>query len=102
MRKRVSKEDLEELKKAKSLLENPSIAAKITNIIGKPIESGFKKLPDNWNAKIGGITEEALSQAAKAAILTMDDKPGESASNFLHKLAVFYTGAGGGFLDLEV
>ena len=37
MKKRVSKEDLEELKKAKSLLETPSIAAKITNIIGKPI-----------------------------------------------------------------
>ena len=101
MRKRVTKEDLEELKKAKSLLENPGIAAKITNFIGKPIESGLKKLPDGWNAKIGDITQEALSQAAKAAIFTIDDKPGESSSNLLHQLAVFATGASGGFFGLK-
>jgi hypothetical protein len=37
--------DLEDLKKAKSLLENPGFAAKITNLLGTPIEKGFASLP---------------------------------------------------------
>jgi hypothetical protein len=33
--------DLNYLKIAKTLLENPGLAAKITNLLGKPIEKGF-------------------------------------------------------------
>ena len=46
------KNDLNDLKKAKKILENPGLAAKITDLIGTPIEKGFKLLPDNWNTKI--------------------------------------------------
>ncbi|MBE3143109.1 MAG: EcsC family protein, partial [Planctomycetes bacterium] len=55
--------DLNDLKKAKMLLENPGIAAKITNLLGIPIEKGFALLPDNWNKKIGEVTQAALSKA---------------------------------------
>lgn len=92
--------DLNDLRKAKILLENPGIAAKITNLLGTPIEKGFELLPDNWNVKIGDITRAALSKAIHAAVLTMKDAPGEKASNLWHKLAVAATGGIGGFWGL--
>lgn len=92
--------DLKDLKKAKRLLENPGIAAKITNLIGTPIEKGFELLPDNWNEKIGEVTQGALTKAAQAAIFTMKNSPGEESSNVLHKLAVATTGGVGGFFGL--
>jgi len=92
--------DLNDLKKAKMILENPGIAAKITNLIGIPIEKGFKLLPDNWNEKIGEVTQTALTKAVHAAIFTMKDSPGEETSNIWHKLAVATTGGIGGFFGL--
>ncbi len=92
--------DLEDLKKAKKLLENPGIAAKITNVIGTPIERGFKLLPENWSSSIIEMTQIALSKAANAAIFTMSNTSGEEASNRLHKLAVAVTGGIGGFFGL--
>jgi hypothetical protein len=70
-------QDLNDLKKAKTLLENPGLAAKITSLIGAPIEKGFALLPDNWNTKIGEVTRTALSKAVHAAVFTMKDSPGE-------------------------
>ena len=94
------KSDLNDLKKAKKILENPGIAAKITNLIGTPIEKGFELLPDNWNIKIGEVTQTALTKAVHAAIFTMKDSPGEETSNIWHKLAVATTGGVGGFFGL--
>jgi hypothetical protein len=96
----LQKSDLNDLKKAKKILENPGIAAKVTNLIGTPIEKGFELLPDNWNIKIGEVTQAALTKAIHAAIFTMKDSPGEETSNIWHKLAVATTGGIGGFLGL--
>ncbi len=92
--------DLNDLKKAKTLLENPGIAAKITDSLGTPIEKGFELLPDNWNVKVGEVTKEALSKAVHAAVFTIKDSPGEEASNYWHKIAVATTGGIGGFFGL--
>ncbi len=92
--------DLDDLKKAKRLLENPGLAAKITNFLGTPIEKGFAMLPENWSVKIGEVTRTALSKAIHAAVLTMKDSPGEAASTVWHKLAVATSGGIGGFFGL--
>ncbi len=96
----IQQNDLNDLKKAKRLLENPGFAAKITNFIGTPIEKGLELLPDNLKVKVGEITQTALSRAAHAAIFTLKDNPGEEASNIWHKLAVATTGGIGGFFGL--
>jgi len=93
-------QDLDDLKKAKSLLEHPSITAKITNILGTPIEKGFDLLPDNWGNKVAEVTEVALKKSINAAIFTLKNKPGASHSNTLHKVAVATTGGVGGFFGL--
>jgi hypothetical protein len=76
--------DREELQTAKNLLENPGVAAKITNLIGTPIEKGLGLLPENWKENIGDVTQTALMKASDAAIFTMKDLPGESSSNVWH------------------
>jgi len=92
--------DLDDLKKAKRLLENPGLAAKITHFFGTPIEKGFAMLPESWSVKIGEVTRTALSKAIHAAVLTMKDSPGEAASTVWHKLAVATSGCIGGFFGL--
>ncbi len=92
--------DLRDLKKAKMLLENPGIAAKITNLLGTPIEKGLELLPENWNTTIGEATQAALSKAVQAAVMTMKDSPGKESSDIWHKLAVATTGSVGGFFGL--
>ncbi len=92
--------DLDDLKKAKLLLENPGIAARMTNLLGTPLEKGFELLPKNWNDKFGEITRAALTTAVNTAVFTMKDVPVKEASNNWHKLAVATTGGIGGFFGL--
>ena len=92
--------DLKDLQRAKVHLENPGIAAKITDLLGKSIEKGFKLLPVNWNQKVVQVTQAALHKAIDTAIFTMRDVPGEEASNAWHKLAVATSGGVGGFFGL--
>ena len=66
--------DLEDLKYAKSLMENPGLAAKITNFLGVPIEKGFDLLPGNWSEIVSSSTRKALQIAVSSAILTMRRK----------------------------
>lgn len=92
--------DWRDLKRARMLLENPGIAAKITNTLGMPIEKGFRLLPRDWKEKVGEITQAALHKAVHAAVNTMKDIPGEESSEMLHKIAVAATGGIGGFFGL--
>jgi hypothetical protein len=96
----ISEQDIKELQIAKNLLENPGVAAKITSVIGTPIEKAIRLLPDNWNKNIGEVTKTALIKASNAVVFTMKDVPGESASNIWHKLGVAVSGGVGGFFGL--
>lgn len=96
----ISEQDIKELQIAKHLLENPGVAAKITSVIGTPIEKAIRLLPENWNKNIGEVTKTALIKASNAVVFTMKDVPGESASNIWHKLGVAVSGGVGGFFGL--
>lgn len=89
-----------DLQRAKNLLTNAGLAAKLTNLIGSPIEKGMELLPSDWTKQIGEVTQIALTKASDAAIFTMKNVPGEGASNWYHKAAVATTGAAGGFFGL--
>jgi hypothetical protein len=92
--------DLNDLIKAKRLLEHPGLAARITHYLGIPIEKGVALLPENWSARIGEVTRTALTKAIHAAVRTMKDSPGKAASTTGHKLAAAATGGMGGFFGL--
>jgi hypothetical protein len=88
--------DLNDLKLAKERLENPSLAAKVTNLIGKPLEAGLQALPAKLNASLATITRTALTTSMSSALFTLKHQPGASKSNRLHKLAVAASGGVGG------
>ena len=61
----IDKIDLDDLKYAKILLENQSLAAKISNLLGTTIEKGIKYLPAKWNDLVQGATKKSLEKALK-------------------------------------
>ena len=85
---KLSYEDQEALRYAKGLLENPGLAAKITGLIGMPIEMALQRLPEKWAQVVNTATKKSLETALQAALLTIDDKSQSNSWEFLHKLAV--------------
>lgn len=98
--KKLTNEEREELIFAKTLLENPGIAAKITNFIGRPIEKGFDLLPNDWRDKIGEITTKTLLKVTEGTLLTMKHTSKKTTSNTWHKFGVITSGGVGGFFGL--
>jgi hypothetical protein len=96
----IQPEDMADLKAAKWLLENPGLAAKITDFLAAPIQRGFGLLPKGWGATIGAITRAVLFMSVNAAVFTMDPAPRRESSNLWHKLAVAAAGGIGGFFGL--
>ncbi len=94
--------DLEDLRTAKQLLENPGLAAKISSFVGTPIEKGFALLPKQWNTVVNDATRKAIETALKVALWTLDKGEAKSGSpsNWWHKLAAGASGAAGGALGL--
>jgi hypothetical protein len=93
-------QDRDELKYAKTLLENPSLATRISNLLGTPIEKGFGYLPVKWKDRVQTATEKSLKKALGFAVHTMDARKRPAPSNKTHKLLVMATGAGGGSFGL--
>ena len=93
-------QDLDDLKYAKSLLENPGLAAKITSALGAPIEKGFDLLPRGWHDLVDKSTRKALEISVHSAILTLNTRQKQESANRFHKLMAAGIGAAGGFWGL--
>jgi len=93
--------DLDDLRYARTLLEHPSLAARLTSLLGTPIEKGLELLPANWSAALSTATRVALTRALDVAVATMDDRGLVPAANWLHKVTLAATGAAGGALGLS-
>jgi len=97
----LSADDLRDLAAAKTILENPGLTARLSNLLGSPIEKGFKLLPKGWSETINKASRGALLKALQVALVTMSrsPKPAKS-SNRLHKLLVGASGGIGGAFGL--
>ncbi len=92
--------DHQDLARAVDLLENPSFAAKVTNLIGGPVEKAITMLPDGVSDKLMNSTQKALSKAMDLAISTLDERyQGESADG-AHRVLTSVSGAVGGAFGL--
>jgi hypothetical protein len=96
----LSHEDRESLRYAKQLLETPGLAARITGMIGMPVEKAFDLLPEKWSDAVATATRRSLETALQVAVTTIDDRSRPRARDALHRLAVAATGAGGGAFGL--
>ncbi|RQR38638.1 EcsC family protein [Burkholderia sp. Bp9142] len=106
----LSREDQDALRRAKQVLESPSLTMKLTGVLGAPVEKMIARLPDFATGKINDATQLALRKCLNIALRTLGrpqtpDAEPDKPSNLLHKLAVATTGAAGGafgFLALPV
>lgn len=96
----MSQNESEDLKYAKELLENPGLAARITDALGAAIDKGFELLPAKWSEMVQQTTKESLRKALEFAVMTMDDRPRVSSWRFLHKMLAATSGAVGGAFGL--
>jgi EcsC protein family len=96
----ISQEDADVLRRAKDTLENPGLAAKITNLIGLPLERAMKQLPNAWLTTIHRATHHSLMIALDAALATVETQRPASSRNGLHRLLVAGSGAVGGAFGL--
>ncbi len=97
--KEMTAEDLEALRRAAWLLEHPGLAARLTNMVGKPIELVANALPAPAKQAITTATSKALGASLRMALQTMqnDRQPG---SPLLHKVLASASGAAGGAFGL--
>lgn len=93
--------DLAELALARELLENPSLAAKLTNVLGTPIEKGFELLPEKWNSQINKAVEVSLNKALEIAVASLGSKPRSRPLYKIHTAAVLGTGGIAGAFGLS-
>jgi len=91
---------LRDLRHAKRLLEQTSLAARISNYIGIPIERGIELLPKRASELVTNATRRALQTALRFALVTLDDEPGEPSMDLVHKVLVAATGASGGLFGM--
>ena len=92
-------QDLEDLQRAKRLLENERLAVRLAHLLGEPIEKGLELLPEAAAAAIHQASRAALDRALRVAVGTM--RGGEGApSDGWHKLAGAASGAVGGAFGL--
>lgn len=93
-------DDLEMLRDAKQRLENPKLIARLTNLLGAPIEKAIDFLPEAASDQLMKITHKALVKASEVAISTLKPTPHAKASSGLHKFSVALSGGVGGFFGM--
>ena len=96
----IAREDIDDLTDAKILLENPSLTARLANVLGAPIEKGFAVLPADWADTVQRAVRSALFRGLEIAVSTIRRRPGSNASEFLHKVLVGASGGVGGAFGL--
>ena len=91
----MDKSDLDALRNAVQLLEHASLAARLANMIGKPVELLGRALPAGASQAITVATTKSLEAAVKVALLTIRGGS-QASSQMLHRALAVASGAAGG------
>lgn len=92
--------DLQTLQCAVNRLEHPSLAARLSAVIGTPIELAMQMLPRRWYRRVHETAEGAVGTALRIAIAPMDANPTPPSRDRLYSLLGIASGAAGGFFGL--
>ena len=96
----LSDQELKDLRRARLLLEGPTMASKLTQKLGRPVERAMGCLPKFFRSTIELSTTAALNQSVKLASITMRDGAPGKATPGMHQLALMVSGGLGGALGL--
>jgi hypothetical protein len=97
---RIAEDDLQTLRLAVQSLERPSLPARLSAVVGKPIELLAGNLPFGSSQIVSSAVQKGLEAALKVALSTLNDRPAER-SNLLHKSLAVASGAIGGALGMS-
>ncbi len=78
-------------------LEHPSLAARLSSVIGVPIEQALHLLPQSWYRRIDETAERSVRIMLNLTIKNMARLAPDKANDPLHRLLVVGTGAVSGF-----
>lgn len=95
-------EEWSELEWAHLHLEHPSLAARLSSVIGIPIEQALHLIPQYWYRRIEDAVERSIQGMLDLTIQGMDRIAPTAANDALHKWLVMGTGAVGGFFGLPM
>lgn len=94
----LSPEELAELRRAVALLEHPGFAARLTALVGSPVEKALGMLPPPAAAAVRDATRKAIEKALDAALTTLNPlQMGRPPATRVHRLLTGVSGAAGGF-----
>ncbi|MDG1892134.1 MAG: EcsC family protein [Verrucomicrobiota bacterium] len=96
----LSENELKDLRRARLMLEQSSLASRLTKAVGGPIDELFSRMPLGLSGMIHRAAGTALSKAAHVATWTMHNHRGKPASNGFHQCALMLSGGLGGSLGL--
>ncbi len=92
--------DRERLALAKQQLTEQSIASRVAELIGTPIEKGLAMLPAKARGVVDKAANEAIQKALDVAILTLGEGGGRPASERLNLALAALSGGVGGLFGL--
>ncbi|MGD8311667.1 MAG: EcsC family protein [Gammaproteobacteria bacterium] len=92
--------DLETLKWATQHLEHPSLAMRLSSIVGTPIEIGVKLLPRPLYKRVQSLAEMAISKALQTAVSSMRHARRTNPHNGFYRALVAGSGAAGGLFGI--
>ncbi len=81
-------------------LEHPSLAARLTNFVGLPMERALNLLPKNWHDRLQEGMRHAMLQALEWAAASLQARPSTVSREGYHRLLGAASGALGGFFGL--
>jgi len=87
--------DFVDLVHAAQTLESMSLATRMSQLVGMPIEKAMAALPGHWSTIVTRITKTALKKALDGALFSLKSAPREPA-NKTHKFLAGLSGALGG------
>lgn len=99
LKTRLNADDQADLVRAKVLLEKVSLAARVSNYVGEPIDKLIRLLPAGSSSLILDASEKAIRASLKVALKTLS-KESRPASNVLHRIGAATSGAAGGVFGL--
>lgn len=94
----MSAEDLEALRVAYQYLEHPSLAMRLSNLVGTPVEIAFRLLPKDWYRALHNVVDGILRKALERAIHSLPAGTPAQPNTRLHKTLAMAFGGAGGFM----
>ncbi|MEJ2159533.1 MAG: EcsC family protein [Chromatiales bacterium] len=92
--------DLQRLRAACEKLEHPGLAARLTALVGTPLDRAMEKLPDSLAESIQTAARSSIEKVLRLALSSAPLGTPTGTSDRLHKAVAMGTGAVGGLFGL--